>query len=92
MQSHSFGRIEGLEIRDGNPVLNPPPRVVREIKFCAENGARPEKLAADFLVKSQVIELLDCFNRIGDGVIDVIEIKNGLPFRMFATDIGSGLA
>ena len=42
MQGINFGYIEGLIVRAGAPVLNPPPRVVREVKFGGENGPRPE--------------------------------------------------
>src|SRR5262245_12568756 len=42
MQKINFGRIEGLIVHDGNPVLIPPPAVIRELKFGGENGPRPE--------------------------------------------------
>ena len=57
MQTINFGRIEGLAILDGDPVLDPPPRVIREVKFGGENGPRPELDDGNFLLKTQVIEL-----------------------------------
>jgi hypothetical protein len=77
-----FGRIEGLLVRDGVPVLDPPPVVVREYKFGSDDGSRIESNADDFLLKSQVVELVQHIARIGNGVIDCIEVKHGLPFRM----------
>ncbi|NOT00447.1 MAG: hypothetical protein HOP29_07445 [Phycisphaerales bacterium] len=82
MQELGFGRIEALLVRACEPVLDPPPKVTREVKFGAENGARPEQNLRDFVLKSQVIELFDEFDRIGDGVIDVLTVKHGLPFSM----------
>jgi hypothetical protein len=82
MQRLNFGRIEGLVIRNGEPVLTPPPRVLQEIKFGGENGPRPEACASDFLLKIQVIELFQQFDRVGNATIEVLEIKHGLPFRM----------
>lgn len=32
MQEINFGRIERLIIRDGQPVLDPAPRIIRDIK------------------------------------------------------------
>src|SRR5262245_21350499 len=82
MQGINFGRIEGLDVRNGNPVLDPPPRVIREITFGGENGPRPEFNAGNFLLKSQVVELLKQLDQLGDGTVEVLEVKHGLPFRM----------
>jgi len=81
MQDINFGRIEQLSVRDGLPVLSPRPRVSREIKFGGENGPRPESTAADFQLKKQVVELLNLIDNLQNGTIDVLDIKNGLPFR-----------
>ena len=82
MQRLNFGRVEGLAVADGEPVFAPPPRVVREVKFGAENGPRPEMAKADFALKAQVRELFAQMEAMGTGVIRTIEVKHGLPFRM----------
>jgi hypothetical protein len=86
LQQLNFGRVEGLSVLDGDPVFEPPPRLVREVKFGGENGPRPEAAAADFPLKSQLVELFQHFDEIGDGTIDVLEIKHGLPFRMVVAE------
>lgn len=87
MQAINFGRIEGLAICEGWPVLDPRPTIVREHKFGGENGPRPELAAEDFLLKQQVVELFSCFDEMQNGVIDVLDIKHGLPFRMILTEV-----
>ena len=82
MQDINFGAIEELEIRGGEPMFNPPPRVVREIKFGGENGPRPEAGSPDFALKSSVAELMHSLTQIGDGTIERLEVKHGVPFRM----------
>jgi hypothetical protein len=82
MQRLNFGRIEQLQVRDGLPVLNPPPRVIREHKFGGDNQPRPELDHGDFPLKRQVIELLDTMTRLRTGLIEVLEVKHGLPFHM----------
>ena len=82
MQNINFGRIERLVVRDGRPVFEPSPRVIREVKFCAENGPRPEVGKEDFALKAQVRELFAQMKAMGDGVVHCIEIKHGLPFMM----------
>lgn len=86
-QQVNFGRIEGLRISEGHPCFVRPPRIVREIRFSAENGPRPELGATDFLLKRQVVELFEFFDDVRDGVIDVLEVKHGLPFRVIVTEV-----
>ncbi|GIW90019.1 MAG: hypothetical protein KatS3mg109_0451 [Pirellulaceae bacterium] len=88
-QRVNFGRVERLSIQNAEPVLEPPPRVIREIKFGGENGPRPELEAHDFLLKTQVVELFEHFDRLGTGIVDVIEVKHGLPFRMIVTEVSA---
>jgi hypothetical protein len=86
-QQINFGRLESLTVRDGDPVFDPHPVIVREHKFGGENGPRPELQIADFLLKQQVVELFTFFDQRQNGVIDVLEIKHGLPFRMIVTEV-----
>ena len=85
-QQVNFGRVESLVVQGAEPVVDPPPRIVREIKFGGENGPRPELGTADFLLKQQVVELFAFFDELQDGVIAVLEIKHGLPFRVIVTE------
>ena len=87
MQRINYGRIEGLSVRCGEPVLDPPPRVVREIKFGGDNGPRPEAAKTDFTLKAQVRDLFAQLEALGDGVIPCIEIQRGLPFRMTVEEV-----
>lgn len=82
MQEVNFGRFERLKIENGDPVLDPPPRVIREIKFGGESGPRPESGNGSFALKSQVVELFRQLDGITSGEIELLEIKHGLPFRM----------
>ena len=82
MQGINFGRIEGLTVRAGTPVLDPPPRVVRDVKLGGENGPRPEAAKQDFALKAQVRDLFAQLEAMGDGTVRCIEIRHGLPFKM----------
>ena len=87
MQRINFGRIFDLEVRDGQPVMDPPPRVVREIKFGGDNGPRPEVARSDFTLKAHVRDLFAQLEALGDGVIPCIEVQRGLPFRMTVEEV-----
>ena len=82
MQRLNFGRIDDLEIRNGDPVFNPVPRIVQDIKLGGENSQRPELRNADFVLKSEVAEFFDHLSRLGNGSVESIEVKYGLPFKL----------
>jgi len=82
MQEVNFGLIKGLVVKDGEPVFDPPPRVVREIKLGGENGPRHELGSDDFALKSKVAEFFEHLSRLSNGTVESIEIKHGLPFLM----------
>ncbi len=86
MQQISFGSIEALHIRRGEPAWAPPPRITRELKFGSPSGPRPETRLEDFALKAEVVELLERIEAMQDGVIDRIEVRHGLPFRMIIVE------
>jgi hypothetical protein len=79
MQALNFGRVEALMVRGGQPLFDPPPRVIQKVKMGADNGPRPEVASADFRLKDGVIELLEIIARVGTGEIRSIEVRCGLP-------------
>jgi len=82
MQRLNFGRIEGLPVRGGEPVLDPAPRVIRSVKLGGDNGPRHEATKDDFPIKAEVIELFNILVQIGDGVVESIDVRHGLPCGM----------
>jgi hypothetical protein len=87
LQKTNYGRIENLLIREGEPVLSPPPRIVKDIKLGAtDTGARPELNTMDFALKREHLELFEYFRRLGNGTIECIEVKAGLPFRLITVE------
>ena len=82
MQWVNHGSIEGLPVRNGEPVFDPPPRFVRRVQFGKENGPRLEAEKADFALKADVIELFTALDELGDCVITQLKIQDGLPKMM----------
>ncbi|MBC7772931.1 MAG: hypothetical protein H7210_10585 [Pyrinomonadaceae bacterium] len=81
MTDLDFGQIQGLSFLNGEPVFDPQPWVVRDVKFGAD-PSRSRTPGPDFCLKPEIIELFEHFDRVRGGVIDVLEIRHGLPFRM----------
>ncbi len=82
LQSINFGYVDGLEVRCGEPVFNPAPMVFVEVKLDASNGPRPEMESADFELLSEVTRLMEQFDQLGDGSIERIDIRHGVPRRV----------
>lgn len=81
MRRVQFGRIEGLRVSDGQPMLTPPPRVFRELKFPLDESQNRAPVSADFELKQQVLDLIELFDQLREGTLQWLEIKAGLPFR-----------
>jgi len=82
MQQLNWGRIESLHVSDGEPLFEPPPRIVRDIKLGSENGPRNKPFRQDFFVKIQLSELFMELEELGEGVVERLEVKRGLPYRL----------
>lgn len=81
MQEIRYGRIERLEVLDWEPVLDPPPRVVRQIVFGKENGSHTARNQDGFALKKSVAELLDVLDRERSLSIQELVINDGLAAR-----------
>ncbi len=86
MQEINYGRIENLQIRDGEPVFKPPPTMLREYLFGKENGPNAYRGIDSFSLKKKVAELFEIFDREPLLSIQELIIDNGLPVRMTVRD------
>jgi hypothetical protein len=81
-QITNYGQIQNLEIRYCEPALTPPPSVLVEIKLDGQEKARPESALPDFVLREEVCRLLARFDQLGNGFIDRIEVRGGIPRRV----------
>ncbi len=90
MQGINYGRIEGLSIRHGEPVMDPPPsRVLRDFKPGGENGQRSESHLDDFALKKEVAELLDHIAVLGNATIHCLDVRQGLPLKWTVEEVSA---
>ena len=82
MQEINFGRLEGLEVRDGEPLFDPPPLAVRQVVFGKKNGPKDSPAQDGYALKKKVAELFEVFDR--EQMFRVLElvIDDRLPLRM----------
>jgi hypothetical protein len=82
MQQLGFGRFEFLRVERGEPVLDPWPTTVRDVKFGAQRRPRSADAARDFALKKQAAEFFEYVRSTEAGQIRVLRIHDGLPFAM----------
>ena len=82
MQRLNFGRYENVPIRDGLPRLDPKPRRIRSLRPGRDNRPRSEAHLDDFVLKEQQADFFRLLDEVGNGVILVLEIKDGMPCHM----------
>ena len=82
MQEVNHGRVERLEVRDGEPVLDPPPTILRTCLFGRENGPNAALCKDNFVLKKNVVEMFEIFDRYQSFMIDELVFADGLPVRM----------
>ena len=86
MSEIGFGRIEGLPVRAGEPVLNASLRVFREVSFGKGQMPRTRPVSDDFALKQEVLDLFSHLDGIGDGRVSKLELRHGLPVRLHIQD------
>lgn len=81
-QRVNFGSLKDLKVRAGEPVLDPPPIILRTCKFRGENGPHPASARHDFELKDEIKELVEIFDREQTLDIEELVVVDGLPVRM----------
>jgi len=81
MQETNHGRIR-LEVRNGEPVFDPPPTVLRLFLFGKDNKPNAARDNDGFALKKKAVELFEIFDREQSLSIQELIIDDGLPIRM----------
>ena len=80
MEKVSYGRINNLEIRKGEPIISPESTIMRDMKPGADDShIVPDD---DFVLKKKVTDFFEQLIEIKEGFIRKIEIRGGLPILM----------
>lgn len=88
MRRMRFGRFEGLQIRNGELVLDPWPPTIQDMK-CGSQGSQQTTTANEFPLKQEVVERVEYIRGVAVGTIRILEILYGPPFSMEITLDGS---
>jgi hypothetical protein len=89
-QTINRGSLEGLEVRQAEPVLDPLPVIVRDVKLDKAEEPRRELGLNDFMLSNEIIRLLGLLEETQCGAIRLIEIREGIPRRVLLVSRANG--
>jgi hypothetical protein len=81
-QDVNFGQILDLLVRNAEPIWDPGPTILSEVRLDIEEVPRPEGKLPDFRLSSELLRLMRRLDGIRDGRIAKIEIREGIPRRL----------
>src|SRR5690349_5439682 len=83
-QDMNFGQILNLLVRNAEPIWDPGPIILSEVRLDIEETPRTEGNLSDFQLSSEIWRLMRKLDQIKDGKIAKIEIRDGIPRRLVA--------
>jgi hypothetical protein len=81
-QAINHGSIEGLKVRISEPVFDPMPVLLRDVKLDSDGESRPEAGLSDFVVSAEVLRLMRLVDEMKCGTIRHVEVRAGIPRRI----------
>ena len=81
-QETNHGEIGPFEVLNGEPVLDPPPTVLRTFLISNDNGPNPLRSTKDFILRKEWLEVFAIFDRERSFMVKRLVIKGGLPVRI----------
>jgi hypothetical protein len=81
-QRMNFGQIQNVRVQGGNPVFDPHPFVLIDERLDVTEEPRQETTLADFVLAAELRRLMARLDEIGNGTIERIEVRAGLPRRV----------
>ena len=78
----NYGYIEGLEIKDCDPVFDPPPLALVDVKLDSGEGFRHELELSDFMLRNEILRFVAWLDELKNGKIERVEIRGGIPRRI----------
>jgi hypothetical protein len=81
-QTVDYGSLRGLRIREGEPVFDPQPVCLTDVKLDVDRIARPEKDLSDFVLRDEIVRLLEHLDGLVNTTIECLEVHAGVPRRL----------
>lgn len=77
-----FGCISNIKLSAGQPVVDGNTSVSIEFKLSGIEPTKEVLSEQDYLNRPQVRTLFERFRTLGNGTIECLDVRDGLPFKM----------
>ena len=81
-QVTNYGCVRGLKVKNTDPVFDPLPQVLVDVKLDSDEVPRQEADLTDFVLRDEVCRLMTRLDEIEDATIERIEVRAGIPRRV----------
>lgn len=81
LQHVQFGRLEDLVIKNGQPLFDPSPTVIRLVRFQDGPERKPLPPKPDSRLHTSHVRLLDLISTIQNATVATLIVDAGLPVR-----------
>jgi hypothetical protein len=71
-----------LAIKAGEPVLDPPPTLLVDMKLDRDDAPRSEFELADFELSHEVVRLFERLDELATTSVELLEVRAGIPRRL----------
>lgn len=78
----NFGIIQRIRVHDADPVFDRHNVVLVDEKLDGNDAPRPEAELADFELAAELCRLMRRLDEIGNGIIERLEVRGGIPRRV----------
>ena len=82
MQAVNYGELQGIRVRDADPVFDRASTVIVDAKLDKEEIPRRELDLLDFELSAEVVRLMIRLDELKSGTIQRLEIRAGMPRRL----------
>jgi hypothetical protein len=81
-QTINHGSIEDLQVEHSEPVFDPWPLILKDVKLDSDEGPRPELALGDFVVSDEILRLMSHLDEMKGGTLRRVEVREGIPRRI----------
>jgi hypothetical protein len=81
-QSLNYGQVQDVRVQDGDPVFDPAPLMLIELKLDVDETGRPEVDLNDFELRDEVCRLMARLDELKNTTIERLEVRAGIPRRV----------
>lgn len=81
-QRINHGSVENLRVENAEPVFDPLPVILRDVKLDRPDEPRAEALLVDFVLAKELVCLLRHLDEMKCGTVRHVEVRAGIPRRI----------